>query len=129
MTNLKLILLPDLYAICRLDSLARLPTWAQGPFVATARSGDELSVVCPQVRVPSQIPAQRDWRCLQVAGPLDFSMTGILASLSGALAARQVSVFAISTFDTDYLLVREGQLETATAALADGGYVVEPQDE
>ena len=82
------------------------------------RTADELSIVCPEEQVPGDLTAERDWRAFKVEGPLDFALVGILAELSGALAAAEVSLFAISTYDTDYLLVRAGKLAEAKRALS-----------
>jgi hypothetical protein len=81
------------------------------------RSPEELSVVCEQDQVPADVRAERGWRLLQVRGPLDFGLTGILASLTEPLAGASISVFAFSTFDTDYLMVREGDLDQGIATL------------
>ena len=84
----------------------------------------ELTLVAPEASVPDGVGAERGWRALEVDGPLDFSMTGVLAALSGALAQAGVSIFAVSTYDTDVLLVRAGQLRAAVDALRDAGHVV-----
>ena len=114
------------FAVCRLDPHAAVPPWVTGggPFSSVTRTDDELSVVCPEERVPPGVRAERGWLCLQVEGPLNFSLTGVLASLSLPLAEAALSIFAISTFDTDYLLVRESHREQALAALASSGHVV-----
>ena len=92
--------------------------------VSLTRTADELSVVCPQSAVPAGVQAERDWRCLRVAGALPFSAVGILSSLVTPLAAAGISVFALSTFDTDYLLVKEKDLEKAAAALTQHGHTL-----
>ena len=127
MTTLTLEILCDTYAICRLDADAQTPAWATGAFVSVTRSDEELSVVCPQVNVPAQIPAERDWRCLRVEGPLDLSMVGVIASITSLLATANISVFVISTFDTDYLLVKEDDLESAMESLLLAGYEIVEQ--
>ncbi len=117
-TTLKLLIWSDQFAICRLAAHATIPTWAtNSPFWSITRTADELSLVCRESDVPDQITAERGWRCLQVAGPLDFALTGILARLSVPLAQARISIFAISTYDTDYLLVRATDLEHAVAVL------------
>lgn len=123
------MLLPELLAVCRLDPAASLPLWASaGSFFAITRTRDELSIVCPQQAVPATTQAERDWRALCVAGPLDFALTGILAALAGPLAAAGVSIFALSTYDTDYVLVRAADLDRAITALAAAGHQVQPTD-
>ncbi len=125
---LTLALLPGTFAVCRLPPDADIPGWATGEFVSVTRTGDELSVVCRQEAVPAGVRCESGWRCLRVAGILDFALVGILASLLVPLAEAGVSVFAASTFDTDYLLVREKDLGRAVAALHGAGHVVEAGD-
>lgn len=127
--SLTLETLPGLYAVCRLDAAAELPPWAlvpakarPGGLVSITRSEAELSVVCPQSQVPSSARAERDWRCLRVIGPLGFGMTGILASLASPLASTGVSIFVVSTYDTDYLLVQQRDENRARHALERAGH-------
>lgn len=119
-----LIVLPSAYAVCRLAADAPAPVWAAGEFVSITRTADELSVVCRADAVPEGVRCERGWRCLRVAGTLDFGMVGVLASLLAPLAAAGVSVFAVSTFETDYLLVKEASLTTAVEALRRAGHTV-----
>jgi len=119
----ELSVLPDDYAVARLGPKALVPDWVQsGDFWAVVSTADELSLVCREELVPSGVRCEPHWRLLKVCGPLDFSLVGVLAGLAGSLATAQVSIFAISTFDTDYLLVRQPQLETALSALRGSGY-------
>ncbi len=102
-----------------------MPDWATaGEFCSIVRTVDELSIVCAEEAVPLGVTCQRGWRGLKVAGPLDFALTGVLASLAVPLAEASVSIFAISTYDTDILLVRGEQIETAIEALRRAGHVV-----
>jgi uncharacterized protein len=117
-----LTLLPETYAIWKLPETAPLP---QVPFFAAIRTGDELSLVTEERLAPHGVLCERGWRALKVAGPLDFSLTGILAALAVPLAAAKIPIFALSTFDTDYVLVKDTQLSTAIAALEVAGHVVE----
>ncbi|MCK9356567.1 MAG: ACT domain-containing protein [Dehalococcoidia bacterium] len=120
-----LSLLPDIYAVCRLDRRAPVPDWAtRGLFSSVTRTAAELSVVCPDALVPAGVRKESGWRVLMVEGPLDFSLTGVLASLTGPLAREGISVFALSTYDTDYLLVKQEQCEKALQALRAAGYHV-----
>ncbi len=122
-----LSLLPDTYAVCRLDREAPVPDWAtRGPFSSVTRTAGELSVVCPDALVPAGVKRESDWKLLMVEGPLDFSLTGVLASLTGPLAREGISVFALSTYDTDYLLVKQEQLDRAIRALGAEGYDIVP---
>lgn len=123
--HLKLSLLPDQLAICRFPKGAAIPTWAlSGGFFSVTRTPAELSVVCSQNLVPSDLQSERDWRCLKVEGPLDFAMTGVLASLTETLASADISIFVISTYDTDYLLVRESDLGKAQLVLIQAGHEI-----
>jgi hypothetical protein len=124
-TPLTLILLEDTFAVCRLSAGASLPPWATGAaFFSVTRTPDELSIACPQSAVPEGIRCERDWRCLRVGGVLDFSLVGIMAALTAPLAAAGVSIFALSTFDTDYLLVKQNDLSAALGALRAAGHVI-----
>lgn len=125
---LTLDLLPGAFAICRLPPDAAVPAWADETlapgFASITRTRDELSIVCSEERVPPGITNSTDWRALRVAGTLDFAVTGILAALAAPLAAAGVSIFALSTYDTDYVLVRQGQLAEAIVALEHAGHRV-----
>ena len=119
------VLAPHL-AVCRLDPAAGLPPWfALAPPLSAAvvREG-ELTIVAPQESVPGEVVAERGWRALEVAGPLDLTMAGVMASLAGALADAGVSLFAVSSYDTDVLLVRDAQLGDALLALRAAGHAV-----
>ena len=100
-----------------------------GGFCSIARTDDEISVVCETANVPERPISREDgWRAFKVEGPLDFSLVGILAKLSSALADAKVPLFALSTFDTDYVLVKGEKLETAIAALSNAGCLVDGCD-
>ena len=118
-TRLTLSLLPETLAVARLPADSGLPGWIDwsDPFVTVSRTRDELSVVCIETQVPAEVQAERGWRGFKVEGPLDFALTGILARLAAPLAEAGISIFAISTYDTDYLLVRTAELEAAAAVL------------
>jgi hypothetical protein len=118
-----LSLLPGTFAICRLGPEAIIPDWANaGGFVSITRTSDELSIVCLEVNVPAGVKADRGWRCFKVEGPLDLSLTGVLASLANPLAEARINIFAISTFDTDYLLVKEDKVSRASEVLIRSGH-------
>lgn len=119
-------LLSGRYAVCRLDPDAPVPAWACGGFVSVTRTAEELSVVCEEADVPPDVHCERGWRCMKLAGPLDFALVGVLQSLLAPLADAGVSVFAVSTYDTDYVLVREEDLDCALAALRGAGWNIEP---
>jgi uncharacterized protein len=121
----KLELLPGVYAVCRMDKDALIPGWATaGRLCSITRTAEELSVVCPDADVPGGVKQEGGWKALMVEGPLDFSTTGVLASLTFPLAREGVSVFAISTYNTDYLLVKQEQLHQALRALRSEGHAV-----
>ena len=123
--QLALTILPESFVVCRLDKDAPIPVCAQsGDFFSITRTADELSVVCPQNLVPDGVRCERGWRCLRVAGTMDFTMIGVVASLVAPLAKAGISVFVVSTFDTDYLLVKECDQERALAALRAAGHQV-----
>jgi uncharacterized protein len=122
---LTLTVLAGRYAVARLGPAAGVPPWAwDGEFAAVARTPDEMSIVCRESAVPEGVRAERGWRCLRVAGPFDFAAVGVLASLVEPLVAAGVSLFAVSTFDTDYVLVKDDQLASAVAALRRAGHTV-----
>jgi len=121
----QLRVLPDGYAIVRLHPGSELPSWVDaGPFRSVTRTDNEVSVVCRDRDVPAGESAERGWRVLELKGPLDFSLTGVVASLVVPLAEAEITVFVISTFETDYILVRASDLETASDALAAVGHSV-----
>ncbi len=125
--TLALDVLPGEVAVARLDPASPVPTWAHDrTFCALVLTADELTVVCPAAAVPDGVRCEGPFRVLAVRGPLDFALTGILASLTQPLAEARISIFALSTFDTDVLLVRTADLPAATAALVAAGHPVGP---
>lgn len=122
---MRLNLLEERLSVCRLDVEAALPDCIREPgFWSITRTQDELSLVCREGHAPAGARCEQDWRCLKVEGPLDFSLVGILAELARVLAEAGVSIFALSTFDTDYLLVRSEKLQTALSALRSAGHTL-----
>jgi hypothetical protein len=121
----ELSLLPEKFTICRLAPDAVVPEWAtRGQFFSITRTSDELSVIAETAVVPERLRTEVRWRLMRVHGPFDFSEFGVLASLVQPLAAAGVSVFTVSTFDTDYLLLQCSQLRDAVAALRDAAHTV-----
>ncbi len=121
--SLTLAVLPLRFAVCRLAPQAQVPPWCwTDGLCAVTRTAQELSIVCLEAAVPPAVQAERGWRALQVDGPLDFGLTGILAALALPLAWANISIFALSTFDTDYVLVRNTQLQGAVQALRAAGH-------
>lgn len=118
-------LLNEKYGVCKLDKTDSIPKWAQkSDFFSITRTSDELSIVCSQDDIPDDIKCEKDWRILKIMGPLDFSLIGILASISTILAQKEISIFAISTYDTDYILVKKKDIDNAIAALIAERYEV-----
>ena len=123
--RLELTLFPERYAISRLAADALLPDWAtQGRFFSVTRTGDELSIVTELSCVPVGVQSQSGWRVLKVHGPFVLSEIGVLSALASPLAGAKISLFAISTFETDYLLVASSTLSAAIAALERAGHTV-----
>ncbi len=123
--RLRLGVLAEPLAVCRLGCDDPIPGWAgKGGLISITRTGEELSIVCPQEQVPPEIRREGGWKALKVDGPLAFSQTGVLASLAGPLARAAISIFAISTYDTDYLLVKENRLQDAIDILIQEGHVL-----
>jgi len=116
------------YAICRLPASADVPLWPmQGKFFSITRTEEELSIVCEQSLVRDaepQMKVERGWRCLKLHGPILFETTGIIASFTKPLADAGVSVFVVSTFDTDYLLVRSVAVEQTMQILRIAGHII-----
>jgi len=125
--TLTLSVLPGTFAVCRLPAHEPIPTWAtQGAFFSVTRTPDELSIVCDEQAVPPDVQCERPWRAFKIEGPLPFELTGILLAVAAPLADAGVSIFALATYDTDYVLVRQAQWEQATAALTNHGHHVLP---
>ena len=123
MQRLDLSILPEIFAIARLDPLAPLPVLEDaGTLASITRTPEELSLLCVEGAVPAGASASRGWRAIRVVGALDFSLTGILASLASPLADARISIFALSTHDTDYVLVKDETLPRAVDALTGAGH-------
>jgi hypothetical protein len=119
-------LLPGEYTLARMDPDDVIPDWvidAQG-FVSITRTGDELSMVCPSDCVPDGVRADGDWRAIKLKGPFAFDQIGVLSSFATPLANAGVGIFAISTFDTDYILVKTHHCSQAIDALRSAGHVM-----
>lgn len=121
--RLKFRWLPGLYAIVRLAGDAPVPEWAaKGEFTSITRTGDELSIVCAMENVPAGVHSPQRWICLKLEGPFAFSQTGVLLSFIEPLSKNGVPIFAISTYDTDYVLLQEEFGEAAMDALRRAGH-------
>jgi hypothetical protein len=123
--HFELTLLPERFAISRLAADAPIPQWAtQGLFFSITRTGEELSIVSELSRVPVGVQSQPGWRVFKVHGPFALSEIGVLSALAEPLAEAKVSLFAISSFDTDYLLVAAETLLAAINALGQAGHTI-----
>lgn len=126
MTSLALSLLPGRYAVAQLPADSALPAW--WPSTGMRHAGwtdDELSLVCEEAHVPGNVRCQRGWRMFKLQGPFDFALTGILKAVLDPLAAAGIGIFALSTYDTDYVLVQAPRLDEALSALRDAGYRID----
>lgn len=122
---LTLKLLKEKYGVCRLAEDDLIPEWAKdSDFFSITKTLDELSIVCTQSKIPDNIKYEKDWRILKIEGPLDFSLIGILSKISMILAKNQISIFAISTYDTDYILVKDKDITNAVTSLVNEKYEV-----
>ena len=122
---LKLVILAERLAVCRLDTHAPIPEWATGEaFLSISRTRDELSVICEEHFVPAGVQASRGWRGLKIVGPLDLDLVGSLVSVTFPLAQSNIGILPIGTFETDYVLVRDRQLGDAVKALRFAGFEV-----
>jgi len=131
--KLTLTLLPDLYAVVKLPANAPIPEWAsmsdKVDLASVTRTTDELSIICPNFNVPNMPQSdallyEKGWSCLKVKGPLDFGLVGLLADLTRILASIGVTVFVLSTYETDFLMVRHESLERSIRALRNEGYTI-----
>ncbi|MEL7632872.1 MULTISPECIES: ACT domain-containing protein [Sporomusa] len=123
--KLKFEVLVDTLGVCRLCASQSIPQWAyRGEFFSITKTTEELSIVCSEVVIPEDVVCERGWRALKIAGILDFSLVGILSVVATILAKAKVSIFAVSTYNTDYILVKAKDLECALQALEHEGYDV-----
>jgi len=121
--QLKFRQLPGHYAIVRLAPDAPVPDWAtKGGFTSITRTADELSIVCPAENLPPDVRSSHRWIGLKLKGPFRFSLTGVLQSFIAPLSYGQIPIFAISTYDTDYVLVQEQFLDAALDVLLHAGH-------
>ena len=126
MHRLTLSVLPDHLAICKLPPDSPIPTWAQrGSFYSITRTDDELSLITIDHNIPPDVTCDHDWRALKVDGPLEFSLTGVLESVARPLADAAISIFAIATFNTDYVLVKSSNLDRSIDALRAAGHNIQ----
>lgn len=122
---MKLSILEGTFSVCRLYSRTPIPNWVdRKSFHSITKTESEISVVCRDEKLPPEVIAEKGWRIIKVDGTLDFSLTGVLASIATPLASAKISIFAISTFDTDYILVKDEKLLKAKTALTEAGFAI-----
>jgi len=115
--------LSETLAVCQLAPGSPVPQWAVGEgFFCLTQTADELSIVCEENRVPAGVRVERDWKALKLQGPFPFAITGVLTSFLQPLAEARVPIFAVSTFDTDYVLMKRDKVDAAIKALAAIGH-------
>lgn len=123
MAPLNIKTLRSSFSVVRLEAGDPVPAWAlTGEFFSVTGTQNELSVVCESSLVPDGIQCESGWRALEVQGPLQFDQVGILAALSHTLAGKDISIFAVSTYDTDYILLKNRRLQDAVLALRSAGH-------
>ncbi|CDM69866.1 Hypothetical protein CM240_2749 [Clostridium bornimense] len=123
--KLNMKLLDGKYGVCRLSTDEAVPSWAfKGEFFSITKTEDELSIVCLEENISEKIKCERNWRILKVEGPLDFSLVGILSKISGLMAKNDISIFAISTYETDYILIKDENIKKAIEVLNEDYYNV-----
>jgi len=121
--QLRYSVLPGRFAICRLTPDAAVPEWATASkFFSITRTANELSIVGEQERVPAGVPSESGWACLRLEGPFPFELTGVLAAILDPLARAGIAIFAVSTFDTDCILIKGDRLPSAEEALRQAGH-------
>ena len=126
--QLKFRQLPGTYAIVRLVMGAPVPEWAtKGDFTSITRTSDELSVVCPTENLPRDVQSSHRWICFKIEGPFAFSLTGVLLSFIVPLSTNSIPIFAISTYDTDYVLIQEEWAGRAIGELQNAGHELRPR--
>jgi len=124
--SLHLEIEPFQVGLFKLPPSSQIPQWVfESSFYSITKTLEELSILCTDSVIPREIIAERNWSCFRLMGSIDFSTTGVLASLADPLARAGISIFSVSTFETDYLLVRKDKLQDAIACLEQAGHVIE----
>ena len=123
--KLTLSLIPRSFAVCRLSPDSEIPQWAiRSAFYSVMKTPEELTVVCVEGNVPEGVKSEREWKVLQIEGSFDFSLTGIISSLAYPLAKADISIFVLSTYDTDCIMVKQNSLKKAISVLTAAGHRV-----
>lgn len=126
MSEIKLTLevLSDTLGICKIDTKQVIPPWAYQGWFSITRTKEELSIVCSEKNIPEAVLCERGWKAFKVQGTLDFGLVGILAKLTTALAEAGLGIFAISTYNTDYILVKAKDFDCAVNTLRNDGHKI-----
>lgn len=120
---MQLQLLNDKFCICKIDSVKQADL--QSDFFFIAKTDEEISLVCKEANAPKNcIKIDKTWRGMRIVGTLDFSLVGVLSDISAVLAKAGAPIFAVSTYDTDYILIKQEYLDKALGALQESGYMV-----
>lgn len=123
--QLQLSLLNEIYGICVFENDAPIPDWAaMTSFCSITRTQKELTIVCPQNIIPFGCECDTDWRCFRIDGSFDLNQIGVISSLAAPLARAGISIFVVSSFDTDYILVKKEKVEQAVTVLSDNGHLI-----
>jgi len=118
-------LLPGRLAVCQVGPRDDVPAWASaGVIYSITRTSEELSIVCDEANVPQDVTCERGWRVFKLEGPFNFGLTGIMRAVADPLADAGVSIFTQSTYNTDYVMVKDDQVEQAMEALRESGHYV-----
>jgi hypothetical protein len=121
--SLQFTQIPGSFAVCRILPASPVPPWGlEGRFFSVTSTADEVSIVCSSAKVPEDVQHEGGWACFELIGPFPFGETGILTSFIQPLSDRAIPIFAISTFDTDYVLVKEDSVERAVRVLHEAGH-------
>jgi hypothetical protein len=117
--NLTLSILQEKFGICHFNKNSHIPVWAteKNSFASITLTSDELSIICPEEKIPAGVMFEKNWRAFKVKGPLGFTLTGVVSSLSTPLAEAKISILYVSTYETDYLFVEDKNLERAREIL------------
>jgi hypothetical protein len=121
--QLNLSLLDEEYGICSLPAAASIPDWSlKQSLISITRTDEELTIVCRQDLIPPEFKSDLNWRCFKIDGAFDLNQTGVISSISSPLADAGISIYVISTYSTDYFLVKEKKLDQTISVLSDSGH-------
>lgn len=122
--TLELEILKSVLGVCKMSSSEKIPVWAKGEVLSMTWTADELSIICEEIHIPKTVEAERDFRCFKVTGFLAFGTPGIFASIANPLAVAGISIFAFSTYNTDYFLIKSNDLQKTIEVLQGAGHTI-----